>query len=55
MDATQISPWARQAVSVMYAAEVLNGKGRNDFDPKSKATRAEVVSVMRSYLELVSD
>jgi hypothetical protein len=55
VDAAQISPWARQAVSVMYAAEVLNGKGRNDFDPKSKATRAEVVSMMRSYLELVSD
>ena len=51
VDDAQISTWAKEAVGIMYAAEILNGKGNNDFDPQGRATRAEVVAMMRSFLE----
>ena len=49
-DDAQISSWAKEAVSSMYAAEILNGKGNNNFDPQGKATRAEVVAMIRNFL-----
>jgi len=51
-DDTEISFWAKEAVAAMYAAEIINGKGQNNFDPHGKATRAEVVTMMRSFLVL---
>lgn len=50
-DHADISPWAKEAVDAMYAAEVLNGKGGNNFDPKGNATRAEVATMFMNFLE----
>ena len=55
VDNTQISTWAKEAVDAMYAAEILNGKGNNDFDPQGRATRAEVVTMMRNFLEAIKN
>ena len=55
VDTEQISTWAKEAVDAMYAAEILNGKGNNDFDPLGRATRAEVVSMMRNFIEIVEN
>ena len=52
-DDAQISSWAKEAVAIMYAAEILNGKGGNMFDPQGKATRAEVVTMMRNFVESI--
>ena len=53
VDETEISYWAKDAVAAMFAAEILNGKGQNTFDPKGRATRAEVVAMMRNFLETI--
>jgi hypothetical protein len=53
VDDAQINSWAKEAVAAMYAAEVLNGKGQNNFDPQGRATRAEVVAMMRNFLESI--
>jgi len=50
IDDIKISPWAKEAVDAMYAAQILNGKGENMFDPQGKATRAEVVTMMRNFI-----
>lgn len=55
VDDAQISTWAKKAVDAMYAAEILNGKGNNDFDPQGRATRAQVVAMMRNFLETIAD
>lgn len=54
VDDAQISTWAKEAVDAMYAAEILNGKGNNDFDPRGRATRAEVVAMMRNFFADIS-
>ena len=51
-DEAQIASWAKEAVAAMYAAEILNGKGQNNFDPQGKATRAEVVAMMRNFIDI---
>lgn len=53
MDETLISPWAKEAVAAMYAAEIINGKDQNNFDPQGDATRAEVATMMRNFLEII--
>lgn len=45
-DADEISPWAENAVRVMRATGLMNGKTGNKFDPKGKATRAEVATIL---------
>jgi hypothetical protein len=55
VDEAQISYWAKEAVATMFAAEILNGKGQNNFDPQGRATRAEVVAMMRNFLESIGD
>ena len=53
-DEDKISAWAKEAVSAMYAAEILNGKGLNDFDPQGKATRAEVATMFTRFIEAMA-
>lgn len=52
-DAGSISGWAKEAVDAMYAAEVLNGKGENRFDPQGKATRAQVAEMFMNFMDAV--
>ena len=54
-DNTQISSWAKDAVKSMQQAGILAGKSGNKFDPKGTATRAEVATVLRRFVEIVID
>ena len=54
-DNTQISSWAKDAVKSMQQAGILAGKNENKFDPKGTATRAEVATVLRRFVEIVID
>ena len=52
-DNAQISSWAKDAVRAMQQAGILAGKNGNKFDPKGTATRAEVATVLRRFVEIV--
>ena len=54
-DNTQISSWAKDAVKSMQQAGILTGKNENKFAPKGTATRAEVATVLRRFVEIVID
>lgn len=54
-DNAQISSWAKNAVRAMQQAGILAGKNGNRFDPKGTATRAEVATVLRRFVEIVID
>lgn len=54
-DNTQISSWAKDAVKSMQQAGILAGMVNNRFDPKGTATRAEVATVLRRFVEIVID
>ena len=54
-DNTQISSWAKDAVKSMQQAGILTGKNENKFDPKGTATRAEIATVLRRFVEIVID
>ena len=54
-DNASISSWAKEAVKSMQQAGVLAGKTNNRFDPKGTATRAEVATVLRRFVEIVID
>ena len=54
-DNAQISSWAKNAVRTMQQAGILAGKNGNKFDPKGTATRAEVATVLRRFVEIVID
>ena len=54
-DNTQISSWAKDAVKSMQQAGILSGKNGNKFDPKGTATRAEVATILRRFVEIVID
>lgn len=50
-DESQISSYAKEAVSILTRAEVLNGKGDNMFDPKGITTRGEGAKVVATMLK----
>jgi len=50
-DASEIAPYAKDAVTEMQRAGILNGKANNAFDPKGNATRAEVTKVLTLLLK----
>ena len=54
-DNAQISSWAKDAVKAMQQAGILAGKANNRFDPAGTATRAEVATVLRRFMEIVID
>ena len=54
-DNANISSWAKDAVRAMQQAGILTGKNGNKFDPKGTATRAEVATVLRRFVEIVID
>lgn len=50
-DASEIAPYAKESVTTMQRAGILNGKANNTFDPKGNATRAEVTKVLTLLLK----
>jgi hypothetical protein len=53
-DEAEISAWATDAVSALYAAGILSGKGAAGFDPKGEATRAEVAAMLHRFIIAIS-
>ena len=54
-DNASISSWAKDSVQSMQQAGILAGKTNNRFDPAGIATRAEVATVLRRFVEIVID
>ena len=54
-DSAGISSWAKEAVKSMQQAGILAGKTNNCFDPAGIATRAEVATVLRRFVEIGID
>lgn len=54
-DQSNIASWATDAVSSMQVAGILSGKTNARFDPKAGATRAEVSTMMRRFVEQIVD
>lgn len=50
-DAKLVSSWATEGLSWAVKEEIINGKGNNKLDPKGKATRAEVATVIEKVLK----
>ena len=52
-DADSISPWAKDAVSTLQMSGLMEGQKDNLFNPKAKATRAEVCLIMQKLTMLI--
>ena len=50
-DQSKISSWASNAVNTMYRAEILSGYNDGSFRPDGNATRAEVASMFKSFVD----
>jgi len=48
-DIAKIPAYARDAVTVMFRAEVINGREGNVFDPSAKITRAEAAAMIERF------
>jgi len=49
-DMNSISGWAKDAVSKLQAADIINGKDDNRFDPRGSVTRAEIAKMLYMIL-----
>lgn len=50
VDNSNISTWAKDSVTAMQQAGIINGKGNNIFDPIGTATRAEVAVMLQRLI-----
>ncbi|HMM05829.1 MAG TPA: S-layer homology domain-containing protein [Clostridiales bacterium] len=51
-DSSSIASWARDAVSNLQQAGIINGTGGNQFNPLGNATRAEAAKMISLFLKL---
>lgn len=51
-DESTIAPYAADAVDWARANGIVGGKEGNRFDPQGNATRAQVATILRNYMEL---
>lgn len=51
-DASSISSYAKSEVTLAQQSGLINGKSNNTFDPKGKATRAEVTAIIMRMVRL---
>ena len=54
-DVAEIPSWAFAAVTVMYKAEIINGKSGGIFDPKANITRAEAAAMIERFMKAPKD
>lgn len=45
-------PWANQAISAMFARDIINGKTENSFAPQQSITRADFITLLVRALQL---
>jgi len=50
-DVAKIPSWAFTAVTVMYKAEIINGRNGGIFDPNAKITRAEAAAMIERFMK----
>jgi len=50
-DAGNVSSWAKEHMQWAVGAELINGKGEGKLDPKANATRAEIATVLKRFVE----
>jgi hypothetical protein len=50
-DEADISDYAKEATRILFEAGLISGRPGNVFDPKGRATRAEVAAVLHRYPE----
>ena len=50
-DASDIASYAKEAVSQMQKAGIINGRGDNTFAPKDNATRAEACKMLTILMQ----
>lgn len=50
VDNSQVSPYAKAAVKVIYSMKIMSGKPGNIFDPKNFTTRAEVSKILDNFI-----
>ena len=50
-DIAEIPSWAFAAVTVMYQAEIINGKDGGIFDPNANITRAEAAAMIERFMK----
>lgn len=53
-DSSKINDYAKDAVKQLQMAGLIDGKDGNIFDPQGTATRAEIATVLRRFVELVN-
>ena len=51
VDESSIASYAATAVDWARANGIISGKGGNRFDPRGNATRAEIATMMKNYIE----
>lgn len=54
-DSEDITFWAKDAVQVLQQADILSGRGNNQFGPQSIGTRAEIATVMHRFIRTIID
>jgi len=54
-DRKDIPTWAVAAVTVMYKAEIINGRNDGSFDPNAKITRAEAAAMIERFMKAPKD
>lgn len=53
-DKGKISHWAKSSVAEIYSAGIILGKTSSTYEPGTKATRAEAVSMLKRFLKYVN-
>lgn len=51
-DENMIADYAKESVAAMHNLGILTGKDGNRFDPKAMATNAEVMTILRRFVEV---
>lgn len=54
-DGEKTAPYAKDTVTAIQQAGIMQGRGSNSFDPQGSATRAEAATILRRFVELVID
>lgn len=54
-DDSKIGAWAYEAVYIIKNADIVSGMGENKFEPRGKATRAQVAQMMMKFDEFMGN
>ena len=52
-DGSSISSWAKEAVEIMRNSNIIQGDPNNNFNPKTPATRAEIATILKGFINYI--